>query len=198
MSVIIAMCLYSLSMSISPGPVNLITLSTGVNHGFRSAIPFVSGASIGFALLLFAVGAGFNQLALQYQSIMNIFGLLGSAFIGYLGFKIASSKPDICIEKAVRPTFYQGVILQWLNPKAWIASMAGISAFNLAGSTEQLMQFVVLYFVICYASIACWALLGTKLTGLLKSPLSLVMFNALMGGSLILIAVYLVVMQIKG
>jgi threonine/homoserine/homoserine lactone efflux protein len=184
-------------MSISPGPVNLITLSTGVNHGFRLAIPFVSGASIGFALLLFAVGAGFNQLALQYQPLMNLLGFIGSAFICYLGFKIASSKPEISIEKAIRPTFYQGVILQWLNPKAWIACMAGVSAFNLAGSTEQLMQFVTIYFVICYASIAGWALLGTKLTGLLQSPASLRVFNALMGSSLMLIAVYLVVMQIN-
>jgi threonine/homoserine/homoserine lactone efflux protein len=63
MSVIFAMCLFSLSMSISPGPVNLITLSTGVNHGFKNAMPFVSGATLGFTLLLLMVGLGLGGLA---------------------------------------------------------------------------------------------------------------------------------------
>ena len=53
MTLIFAMCSFALSMSISPGPVNLVTLSSGINHGFLRTLPFVAGASIGFSLLLF-------------------------------------------------------------------------------------------------------------------------------------------------
>ncbi|MDA7569509.1 hypothetical protein N9D02_10875 [Emcibacteraceae bacterium] len=31
---VIATCAYSLSMSITPGPTNIIMMTTGVNHGF--------------------------------------------------------------------------------------------------------------------------------------------------------------------
>ena len=75
--------------------------------------------------------------------------------------------------------------------------MAGVSAFNVADAPDQLLQFVIIYFAICYASIASWALIGSKITGLLQSQLSLRLFNVLMGGSLILIAAYLVVMQVS-
>lgn len=55
MTLIIAMSLFALSMSISPGPVNLITFSSGLNYGFLPSLPFVAGAALGFTLLLVVV-----------------------------------------------------------------------------------------------------------------------------------------------
>jgi len=52
MSILIAMCIFSLTMSISPGPMNMVIVSSGANHGVRWTMPFVSGATIGFTLLL--------------------------------------------------------------------------------------------------------------------------------------------------
>jgi threonine/homoserine/homoserine lactone efflux protein len=52
-----AMLMFSLTMSISPGPVNMVIISS--SHGFRKTLPFVSGATIGFTLLLILVGFGF-------------------------------------------------------------------------------------------------------------------------------------------
>lgn len=196
MSVIFAMCLYSFSMSITPGPVNLITLSTGINHGFRYALPFISGASIGFALLLYCIGLGFNQMFDEYSHIMQVLGICGSLFICYIGYKIASSTSDLQINKTEYPTFFHGLLLQWLNPKAWIASLAGISAFNLTGSSNQLLMFVSIYFAICYLSISSWAFMGTKISALLYKPKHLRIFNIMMGVSLIGVSMYLLFSQI--
>ena len=195
MSVIFAMCLFSLSMSISPGPVNLITLSTGVNHGFKNAMPFVSGSTLGFTLLLLMVGLGIGGLASQNQVLLDLLGYGGAAFICYMGYKTIVSKPEILIQSKTRPVFYQGFLLQWLNPKAWIACISGISAFNLADSLPMLLIFVGLYFVICYASIASWALLGDKIKILLTKPGYLQIFNSVMGSALILVALYLLSLQ---
>ncbi len=195
MSLIFAMCVYSFSMSVSPGPVNLITLSTGVSHGFRKALPFVTGASMGFALLLYLIGLGIYQLAEAYPGVMLVMTVAGSLFIAYMGYNILTSKPQVDVKKQHIPKFYQGVILQWLNPKAWIASVAGVSAFNLSESHHWLLVFVSLYFVICFFCIAAWALLGTQLTSLLKTQHHVKLFNYAMGSSLILIAVYLLLRQ---
>ena len=93
------------------------------------------------------------------------------------------------------PVFYQGFLLQWLNPKAWIACISGVSAFNLADSLPMLAIFVSLYFVICYASIASWALVGDKIKILLTKPEYLHIFNSVMGSALILVALNLLSLQ---
>ncbi|MCJ8268731.1 MAG: LysE family translocator [Psychrosphaera sp.] len=196
MSIILAMCLFSLSMSVSPGPVNLICLSSGVNHGFRQSMPFVSGATIGFTLLLLAVGLGIGSVGAQNPLFLQILSYGGSAFIAYMGYKTATSSADITVNSQSKPTFFQGFALQWINPKAWIACLAGVSAFGLAEAPLMLMVFVALYFMICYASIAGWALMGSKISKVLQTPTKLVIFNRLMGGCLIGVAGYLVLIQV--
>ena len=153
MSVLLAMCLFSFSMSISPGPVNLITLSTGVNHGFKKALPFVSGATIGFSFLLLAVGLGLDQAAAKYPQILKVLSIGGILILAYIGYQIAFSLPTIDASSKAKPSFFQGVLLQWCNPKAWVACLAGVSAFNLTASVLKLLAFVGIYFLICYVSI---------------------------------------------
>jgi threonine/homoserine/homoserine lactone efflux protein len=53
----------------------------------------------------------------------------------------------------------------------------------------------MIYFLICYASIACWALAGDKMNLLLNEPKALKLFNAVMGGLLMLVAIYLLAIQ---
>nr|WP_216628457.1 LysE family translocator [Pseudoalteromonas caenipelagi] len=190
------MGLFALSMSISPGPVNLIALAAGANQGTKKAMPFVSGATIGFTLLLYLLGLSFYQLIAQYSTLLNVLGVFGSAFIFYMGYQLMMSRSQLKIVNGLQPRFTQGFLLQWLNPKAWGACIAGISAFNLSQSHQQLLQFVSIYFVVCYLSIAAWAVFGDKLSCFLNDPQRLKFFNVMMGGCLILIALYLVTQQL--
>ena len=196
MSAVLAMCFYSLSMSISPGPVNMIALTTGLNRGFRRAMPFVSGATIGFSLLLLMIGLGMGQVAANVPLFLELLSYSGAAFIAYIGYKIAISSATIQMGEQTSSSFFHGVLLQWLNPKAWIACFSGVTAFNLV-EIEPLLVFVTLYFLICYISIACWALAGDKISSLLAKPENLRLFNRLMGGALVLVAVYLILAQIN-
>ena len=52
LSLIVSMFIFSLSMSISPGPVNLTILTSSMNYGVKATFAFISGATIGFTLLL--------------------------------------------------------------------------------------------------------------------------------------------------
>ena len=191
MTLFIAMTIFVFSMSASPGMVNIIILSSGLNHGFKKTLPFVSGASFGFIGLFLLVSLGLNQMELQNLLIIRIFGLCGAAYLLYLGFKMASSNQDLKTKQQNRPTFMQAVWLQWLNPKAWGASLAAVSAFGLIGSTQLTLAFAALYFVACYASLTLWAFVGHKLSHILQSASHMRIFNLTMGTSLIIIAVYL-------
>lgn len=66
MLVFLTMFIFSLTLSFSPGPVNMVIISSGAVHGFRKTFSFVSGATIGFTLLLIFICFGF------YAAIENI------------------------------------------------------------------------------------------------------------------------------
>lgn len=195
MTLILSMILFSLSMSITPGPVNIITLTSGVNYGFKKTMPFVSGATIGFIILLFCIGLSLTAISTSLPTFIKILQYSGSIFITYMGFKMITAKGKLVSTKTQQPTFMQGAFLQWLNPKAWMACIAGVSAFNVAHSFHHLILFVFIYFCICYSSIALWAFAGDRIKNWLNSQKNMKLFNVSMGITLIVIAIFLAVKQ---
>lgn len=184
----LAMALFALTLSISPGPVNLITLSTGLNHGIRKAVPFVSGATVGFTLLLLMIGLGLQALAERMGHLLDILTLLGAALIIYFGYKLATSDGALATANSPVPTFWQGAVLQWLNPKAWGACIAAVSIFNLEQSRPDLYSFVVLYCVICFFGVGSWSFFGSQIKRWLDTARKRKIFNAALGIVLIFLA----------
>ncbi|MEH6568504.1 MAG: LysE family translocator [Halioglobus sp.] len=195
MSLLLAMFSFSLAMSISPGPVNMIIVSSGANYGIRKTFSFVSGATIGFTLLLVFNGLGFHKIVSEYPSFLRYLALAGSIFIIYMGYMIASSKPQINIEQQKRPNFLQGILLQWLNPKAWMASVAGVSLFSSPDSHSPFLTFSLIYFLVCYLALFSWSVLGDKATVILNSEFRINLFNKMMGGLLMATACFLLYVQ---
>ncbi|SFB04798.1 Threonine/homoserine/homoserine lactone efflux protein [Cohnella sp. OV330] len=191
MSIFIAMCLFSLSMSISPGPVNITILSSGVNYGFKHSLPFVSGSTIGFTCLLTAVGLGISNIVAQAPIFYEVLRYIGAGYMSYIGYKVMIAHTEIELKEEQLPRFYHGFLMQWLNPKAWIACLSGVSAFASNSSYSMLLVFVCIYFLICYLSLASWALLGSKLQFLIKAKNGIKVLNLVMGGSLIIVAIFL-------
>jgi threonine/homoserine/homoserine lactone efflux protein len=196
MSLLIAMFSFSLAMSISPGPVNMVIVSSGASYGVRKTFSFVSGATIGFTLLLLFLGLGFYKVIDLYPSILKYLAIAGSFFIIYMGYLIALSKPELDIKEQKQPTFIQGFLLQWLNPKAWIACVAGVSLFSVPDSNQLFLTFSLVYFITCYFSLFSWSVLGNKVTILLNSEFKLKLFNQLMGGLLIITACFFTLLSI--
>jgi threonine/homoserine/homoserine lactone efflux protein len=190
MKLLLAMFLFSLAMSITPGPVNIIILSSSINHGIKKTFHFVTGATIGFVALLLVVGFLFFQLVNYFPNIIDCLEILGSLYIAYLGYKIAVSKNDLTITKPQPPKYYEGIILQWANPKAWIACMSGTTIFYQHNNSQTFLIFTIIYFIVCYACLTSWAIFGKGVSLLLNKALYLRIFNFIMGFSLILIAVY--------
>ncbi len=197
MSLLIAMISFSLAMSISPGPVNMVIVSSGASYGIRKTFSFVSGATIGFTLLLLFIGLGFYEIVGLYPNFLKYIAVAGSLFIIYMGYLLASSKPELDIKKEKLPTFIQGFLLQWLNPKAWIACVAGVSLFSVPNNNGVFLTFAFVYFVVCYLALFSWSVLGDKVTIFLNSEFRLKAFNVLMGGLLIVTASFLLYSQFE-
>lgn len=191
MSLLIAMISFALVMSISPGPVNMVILSSGVNYGVKRTIPYLTGATIGFTSLLMFLGLGFYQIIQTNPDFLDYLAIGGSVYIIYMGTKITAAKPEISVQKKDVPQFHQGFLLQWLNPKAWIACVSGVAIFSSAESTAPFLTFTSVYFPVCYISMMIWAIMGDKVSLLLNSPIRLRLFNMTMGILLIATGAYL-------
>ena len=195
MTLVIAMISFSLAMSVSPGPVNMLIVSSGASYGIRKTFVFVSGATIGFTLLLLFIGLGFYKIIDLYPSFLKYLAVAGSLFIIYMGYLLASSKPELDIKKQKLPTFIQGFLFQWLNPKAWVACVAGVSLFSVPNDNAVFLTFSFVYFVVCYIALFFWSVLGDKVTIFINNEFRLKAFNLLMGGLLIVTACFLLYSQ---
>lgn len=60
--ILIAFIIYAFVTSITPGPNNTMLLASGLNYGFKRSLPHVLGISIGFALMVIAVGTGLGRV----------------------------------------------------------------------------------------------------------------------------------------
>ncbi|AOY96585.1 lysine transporter LysE [Cupriavidus sp. USMAA2-4] len=192
MSHLLSMSAFALAASISPGPVNIVALSTGAQHGLRASMRHVTGATIGFTLLLLLTGLGLHEIQSHWPYLTKSIQWAGVTFLFYMAYKLAVDDGRLGAEEATKgPSLLSGAAMQWLNPKAWLASLAGMGAYAANGDRMLVWQFTVVYFVICYGSIACWAYAGSFLRQYLSDPKRVRLFNRLMALLLAGSAVYL-------
>lgn len=192
MSLILSMSAFALAASITPGPVNIVTLSTGAQFGLRAAMRYVTGATVGFTLLLVLMGLGLYELLEYWPFLRAAIRAAGVAFILYMAWRLAVDDGALSNEKTgTAPTFLHGATMQWLNPKAWLASVAGMGAFAANSEPWRVWQFAAVYFVVCLGSMACWAYAGTFLRIYLDNPARVRLFNRLMAALLAGCAIYL-------
>ncbi|MCF6440541.1 LysE family translocator [Pseudoalteromonas luteoviolacea] len=164
MLMILAMGLYAFSMSITPGPVNLIIFSGGMNRGIQATLPFILGATIGFSLLLLATGLGLGWVVQQHKWLVYSSTVIGCGFMMYLSLQLFKSEPRVGQTTAMRSGWWAGFMLMWLNPKAWLAAIAGNSLFIEPSQTSKLFVFVLIYSLVCFVSLLLWAVFGKQVS----------------------------------
>ncbi len=192
MNILVSMAAFALASSISPGPVNIVALSSGAQYGFRASMRHVTGATVGFTLLLVLTGLGLNQLLMRLPFLAGAIQLTGVAFLLFMAWKLAADDGRLDADDHRKgPSMLYGAAMQWLNPKAWLAAIAGTGAYAASGEAVLVWRFAAIYFVICYVSIACWAYAGSFLRHYLNNPRGMRMFNRGMALLLAASAVYL-------
>ena len=192
MNVIFSMAAFALACSITPGPVNIVALSSGARFGLRASLRHVAGATLGFILLLVLIGLGLHELLLRWPWLTRGLQVFGVAFLVFMAYKLAVDSGQLDTPGSGQaPSMLYGALMQWLNPKAWLACVAGMGAFAANGEAQRVWLFAAVYLVICYLSVACWAYCGTFLRQYLDNPRGMRVFNRSMAALLLLSAGYL-------
>jgi len=175
---------FAFATSITPGPNNIMIMSSGVNYGVQRSLPHMAGIQLGFLLMLLAVGAGAGLVLQQQPMLHTVIKLLGSVYLLYLAWKIATARPQQIETGSSKPlSFIQALAFQWVNAKAWVMITGAIAAFtSLQGVYWQQLALIALVFLLiglpCTGS---WLLFGAALKRLLTAPTHRQWFNRVMG-----------------
>ena len=83
-----ALFIFATIMVITPGPANLLLMSSGAQHGFYKSVPFVIGVTCGKLFLTIGLGIGFLTILNSNPILVNIIKVIGTAYICWLSWKI--------------------------------------------------------------------------------------------------------------
>ncbi|MCF6322098.1 MAG: LysE family translocator [Rhizobiaceae bacterium] len=186
--ILFALIGFAFVTSLTPGPNNIMLLSSGVNYGFRRTIPHMLGIVAGFPLMLIAVGLGLGQILERAPQVFVGLKIVGGIYLLYLAWKIANAGGVDVDNSNKKPfTFVEAAAFQWVNPKSWVAAISAITVYS---DTDNYLQSVfwigLVFFFAALASVTTWTGFGTGLRTFLSKPKTLRIFNIAM--ALLLVA----------
>lgn len=176
--------LFSVVAFFTPGPNNLMLMTSGLNFGFRRTWPAMLGVEFGFAFLTLCFGLGLGFLFVKFPPLYVALKYGGAGYMLYLAWKIAKSEPpnpDASTEGKQPITFFQACALQWVNPKGLAMAVSAISSYaNLAAYPYNIIFISVSFAIIGLGSSTAWAGLGLMLQKFLHKPNIVRAFNIAM------------------
>lgn len=153
--------IYCIIVTFTPGPTNIVILSSVQHHGARRTMEYVGGATLAFGLLLTA-SASLNQLLAglipDILRIMQIAGCLYMLYLAYQVYRMGSSEA----ESRQSGGFVSGLLMQFVNPKVLLFTLTVIPGYVLPyyPSSTAAFMFVLLITLIGFLAFTSWVIFG--------------------------------------
>lgn len=177
--------LYMMSMTLTPGPNNIMLTASGANFGFKRTLPHMAGIIGGCFLLFSGIALGLGVLFERFPAIQTTLRWLGSAYLLYLAWKIASAPPPNLKTTAHSAplTFGQAAVFQFANPKAWVMGLALMAGFIPENGSPIVNALILAGFaeLVAMPCLALWAGFGMAIGHWIKSDGAWRAFNVIMG-----------------
>lgn len=184
--------------SVTPGPNNLLLMSSGALFGWRRTLPHLGGIMLGFALLMAAAALGLGTLVERWPWLLTIVRVIGASWLLWLSVRffraaVANPDPDARMDAAPlsRPfRFHEALLFQWVNPKGIIAAVSSAGAYIAIADDVLLRALLLVGVFFCTGLIACssWMVAGDALNRYMSSGRSAVWMNLGMGVLIVLTA----------
>ncbi|MFF2093841.1 LysE family translocator [Paenibacillus sp. NPDC058174] len=181
--------IYCVIATFTPGPTNIVILSTVKQSGPKTAMKYTYGATLAFGLLLVLSAVLNNVLVMILPKILIAMQIAGSMYMLYLAYLIfkTNSSNSTTTQKA---TFLSGFMMQFLNPKVILFALTVIPAFIMpykSGSAAITLGIIIIT-GIGFLAFTTWVLFGTIFKAFLQKH------NKIVNVMMALLLVYAAVM----
>lgn len=170
MTLIIGFLLLAVPAFFTPGPNNLMLMTSSAKFGLKRTIPHAIGISIGFPFMVFAIGLGLGEIFTLYPIIKTILKYVAALYFLWMAYNLLGIRIGD-VGGAERPMkFYEAALFQWVNPKAWAMGVSFVAAFVISGEGQfiSLIWLTLGCQLISPFSTIFWMIFGVQLVKVLK------------------------------
>ncbi|KRB86814.1 lysine transporter LysE [Sphingomonas sp. Root710] len=184
----IALVTFCIVSTVTPGPNNMMLLSSGATFGFRRTLPHIIGISLGCVFMVLLLGLGLASVIGRVPWLYTVLHVASTAYLLYLAWRIATSVGVGGASARTRPlSFLDAAAFQWVNPKAWAMTLGAATSFSRSDHLFGDISVIAMALVFCgLPCIMLWAGGGTVVRRLLTRPEMLRAFNIGMAALLVL------------
>jgi len=190
-ALLISLIGFAFIASVTPGPNNLLLMSSGALFGWRRTVPHLAGIQLGFAVLMTAAVFGLGSLVERWPWLITVVRILGASWLAWLSlrfFRAAISDQSSAARMESAPIsrpfrFLEALLFQWVNPKGIIAALSSAGAYiAIADQAWQRAAILVgVFFTTGLFACTTWIIAGDALNRYLSSGKSATWMNAGMG-----------------
>ena len=153
---------------LTPGPAVLYIVARSIDGGRMAGIVSVLGISVGTLFHIFAAALGLSFILASSAFAFTIVKYMGAAYLIFLGLKNILSREKIetitnVNRKRLRTVFYEGVLVNLLNPKTALFFLAFLPQFvdpSKGLASIQIISLGILFLIMAIISDGLYALLA--------------------------------------
>ena len=80
----LAIALFAVSTCITPGPNNIMIMTSGLNFGIRRSLQHLFGIYMGFPVMIIVVGLGIAEIFEIYPMLHTGLKIIGVSYLAFL------------------------------------------------------------------------------------------------------------------
>ena len=137
----------SFLMMVTPGPGVLSLAGVGAGFGWKTGMMYLIGLFFGTNGVALLVVLGFKQFLFEINGVEITFLLLSLSYLSFLSWRIATSDNKTGFKQSLKaPRLYEGIFLQFVNPKAYVVQghLFVVLSLGMASySNEIIVKFII-------------------------------------------------------
>jgi threonine/homoserine/homoserine lactone efflux protein len=172
----------------TPGPNNLMLMTSAARFGVGRTLWHMLGVCIGFPLMVFLVGLGLGEIFTQLPWLKTVLKYLAAAYFLWMAWHLLGLKIG-AVGGRVRPLgFFEALSFQWVNPKAWAMAVSFAAVFVQPDSARIPSLLLLTLGCLCLSpfSSLLWMVFGRQLETLLRRTGTERFLGAILAGLMVI------------
>jgi threonine/homoserine/homoserine lactone efflux protein len=183
METLLPLLTFVVASSVTPGPNNLMVLTSGANWGLLRTMPHIMGIVLGFPVMILGVGIGVSALFEAAPWLHTVLKYVAFVYLCWLAWRIATAARPGESRGIQRPlNLWEAAAFQWVNPKGWALVVSGTAMFvDPAGNKLlQIIGIAALFAIVVLPNGVAWAVFGRGIARFLSNDTRRRWFNIAM------------------